>query len=141
MNNATPAEKLRGAVSLMMPGKMIPRIMPEGRIRSMHALQRRISLSSRPFFVERRFPSMFEPIHGSAPDIAGRKQANPVATVLATALMMEHLGATETAQTITRAVEDVLTRGQIRTPDLGGRATTEDMGNAIANAIERRREG
>jgi tartrate dehydrogenase/decarboxylase/D-malate dehydrogenase len=86
---------------------------------------------------EGRFPSMFEPVHGSAPDIAGCNQANPVATVLAAALMMDYLGAPETAQALTGGVVDVLTEGRIRTPDLGGEATTEDMGDAIARAIER----
>lgn len=86
---------------------------------------------------ERRYPSMFEPIHGSAPDIAGQRKANPVASVLAARLMMEYLGEDETAQLLLAAVEEVLRDATVRTPDLGGTASTEAMGDAIAAAIER----
>ncbi|MCZ7570345.1 MAG: tartrate dehydrogenase [Ardenticatenaceae bacterium] len=86
---------------------------------------------------ERRFPSMFEPIHGSAPDIAGRRQANPVAAVLAACLMMEHVGEADTAGLLRAAVEEVLAAGEVCTPDLGGTATTVAMGDAIAAAVER----
>ncbi|HBY99198.1 MAG TPA: tartrate dehydrogenase [Chloroflexi bacterium] len=85
----------------------------------------------------RRFPSMFEPIHGSAPDIAGRQQANPVAAILSAQLMFEHLGERATAELIGHAVEQVLVDGTVRTRDLGGRASTVEMGTAITNAVER----
>ncbi len=88
------------------------------------------------------YPSMFEPIHGSAPDIAGRAIANPVAAVLAGALLLRHLGetstdarATQAAQAIEAAVGAVLRRGAVRTPDLGGRSTTREVGDAICAAL------
>jgi tartrate dehydrogenase/decarboxylase/D-malate dehydrogenase len=81
------------------------------------------------------YPSMFEAVHGSAPDIAGLGIANPVAQVLAGAMMLEHLGETVAAQAINAAVEKVLAKGAVRTPDLGGRATTDELGTAIAKAL------
>jgi tartrate dehydrogenase/decarboxylase/D-malate dehydrogenase len=81
------------------------------------------------------YPSMFEAVHGSAPDIAGLGIANPVAQVLAGAMMLEHLGETVAAQAINAAVEKVLAEGAVRTPDLGGRATTDELGTAIAKAL------
>ena len=83
----------------------------------------------------RRSPSMFEPVHGSAPDIAGRGIANPIATVLAAAMMLEHLGQADPARRIERAVESVLAAGSPRTPDLGGHATTMDVTNALVEAL------
>jgi tartrate dehydrogenase/decarboxylase/D-malate dehydrogenase len=80
-------------------------------------------------------PSMFEAVHGSAPDIAGQGIANPVAQVLAGAMMLDHLGETVAAQAINATVEKVLAEGAVRTPDLGGRATTADLGTAIADAL------
>ena len=78
-------------------------------------------------------PSMFEAVHGSAPDIAGQGIANPVAQILAGAMLLEHLGAQQAATAIDRAVTDVLGAGAPRTPDLGGTATTAEIGDAIAD--------
>ena len=78
---------------------------------------------------------MFEPVHGSAPDIAGRGIANPIATVLAAAMMLDHLGQADPARRIERAVESVLAAGAPRTPDLGGQATTMDVTNALVEAL------
>jgi tartrate dehydrogenase/decarboxylase/D-malate dehydrogenase len=83
---------------------------------------------------ERAFPSLFEPVHGSAPDIYGRKIANPVAQIWSGAMMLEHLGHPDAAAAILRAIEAVLADGP-RTPDVGGTAHTEDMGKAIAAAL------
>ncbi|WP_433725595.1 tartrate dehydrogenase [Nocardia sp. CA-129566] len=81
---------------------------------------------------ERTGPSMFEAVHGSAPDIAGQGIANPVAQILAGAMLLEHLGEHSAAAAVDRAVCDVLREGRIRTPDLGGTATTSEFGSAIA---------
>jgi tartrate dehydrogenase/decarboxylase / D-malate dehydrogenase len=83
---------------------------------------------------EREFPSLFEPVHGSAPDIYGNKIANPVAQIWSGAMMLEHLGEGQAAAAIMRAIEQVLQDGP-RTPDIGGKANTEDMGKAVAAAI------
>jgi tartrate dehydrogenase/decarboxylase/D-malate dehydrogenase len=83
---------------------------------------------------ERRFPSLFEPVHGSAPDIYGRNIANPVAMVWSGALMLDFLGHREAHDAIVKAIERVLAEGP-RTPDLGGTATTTQMGEAIAALI------
>jgi tartrate dehydrogenase/decarboxylase/D-malate dehydrogenase len=83
---------------------------------------------------ERRFPSLFEPVHGSAPDIYGRKIANPIGQIWSGAMMLEHLGHPDAAAAIVRAIETVLKEGP-RTPDIGGSANTEDMGKAVATAI------
>jgi tartrate dehydrogenase/decarboxylase/D-malate dehydrogenase len=80
---------------------------------------------------ERRFPSMFEPVHGSAPDIAGQGIANPVAAILSAAMMLDHLQLPAAAPRIRRAVERTLGEG-FQTPDLGGQLTTQQMGAAIA---------
>ncbi|KQV92645.1 tartrate dehydrogenase [Pelomonas sp. Root1237] len=89
---------------------------------------------------ERQFPSLFEPVHGSAPDIYGRRIANPIAMIWSGALMLDFLtqgqGAGRAAHdAIVRAIEDVILRGP-RTPDLGGDAHTEDVGQAIANRVK-----
>lgn len=84
---------------------------------------------------ERSFPSMFEPVHGSAPDIAGKGIANPIGQIWSGAMMLEHLGETQAADAIVRAIEEVLASGEARTPDLGGHATTEDLGRAIVDAV------
>lgn len=84
---------------------------------------------------ERRYPSMFEPIHGSAPDIAGKEMANPIGAVWAGALMLDHLGLSAAHDRIIDAITRVMAEGAVRTPDLGGRATTRDLGSAIADAI------
>ncbi|MFC4334473.1 tartrate dehydrogenase [Salininema proteolyticum] len=80
-------------------------------------------------------PSMFEAVHGSAPDIAGKGIANPVAQVLAGAMMLEHLGEAEAARAVDRAVSDVLAERSAVTPDLGGSGTTAALGSAIAAAL------
>jgi tartrate dehydrogenase/decarboxylase/D-malate dehydrogenase len=79
----------------------------------------------------RRAPSLFEPVHGSAPDIAGKGIANPLATVLCAVMMMEHLGVAEAAQALEAAVRDVLREGKALTPDLGGKATTAELTDAL----------
>jgi tartrate dehydrogenase/decarboxylase/D-malate dehydrogenase len=84
---------------------------------------------------ERRFPSLFEPVHGSAPDIAGRGIANPVAMVWSAALMLDFLGHRDTHDAILRAIEAVLREGP-HTPDLGGEADTTRIGQAIAARVE-----
>jgi tartrate dehydrogenase/decarboxylase/D-malate dehydrogenase len=83
----------------------------------------------------RKFPSMFEPVHGSAPDIAGKGIANPLAAVLSAALLLDHLGLAKSASALRAAVAKVLAAGAVRTPDLGGKATTTQMGDAVVNAI------
>lgn len=85
---------------------------------------------------ERQFPSMFEPVHGSAPDIAGRNIANPIAQIWSGAMMLEHLGQKPAADAVMRAIETVLTDGP-RTPDIGGTASTQEIGVAIAGAVGR----
>ncbi|MFE3443933.1 tartrate dehydrogenase [Nocardia sp. NPDC059180] len=81
-------------------------------------------------------PSMFEAVHGSAPDIAGQGIANPVAQILAAAMMLEQLGESAAAAAVDRAVCEVLDGGAALTPDLGGTATTADLGSAIAARAE-----
>ena len=84
---------------------------------------------------EREFPSMFEPVHGSAPDIAGRGIANPIGQIWSGAMMLEHLGHKEAGDAIVRAIETVLGGGGPRTPDIGGQANTADLGKAVAEAL------
>jgi tartrate dehydrogenase/decarboxylase/D-malate dehydrogenase len=86
---------------------------------------------------ERVFPSLFEPVHGSAPDIYGRGIANPIGQIWAAALMLEHLGHPQAGAAIVRAIETVLEpkSGAPRTPDLGGNDKTADLGKAIAGAL------
>ena len=85
---------------------------------------------------ERTFPSLFEPVHGSAPDIAGRGMANPIGQIWCASMMLDHLGEPEAAAAVLSSVETVLARGgDIRTPDMGGTATTTTLGEAIANAV------
>jgi 3-isopropylmalate dehydrogenase len=83
----------------------------------------------------REAPSMFEPVHGSAPDIAGRGVANPLAACLSVAMMLDHLGARETGDRVRRAVARVLAAGTPKTPDLGGSATTAEVGRAVRRAL------
>jgi tartrate dehydrogenase/decarboxylase/D-malate dehydrogenase len=78
---------------------------------------------------------MFEPVHGSAPDIAGKKIANPVAQIWSGAMMLDHLGEKEAARAVEDAIFKVLARRDPLTPDIGGRAGTEDMGKAIAAEV------
>lgn len=84
---------------------------------------------------ERKFPSLFEPVHGSAPDIAGKGIANPVGQIWTGAMMLEHLGHREAADAIVRAIEEVLANETLRTRDLGGKADTVTCGKAIADAV------
>lgn len=84
----------------------------------------------------RTSPSMFEPVHGSAPDIAGRGIANPIAAVLAGAMMLEFLGEADAAVALQRGVEAVLDSGAVRTPDLGGTDGTQAMADAIIAQIQ-----
>ncbi|MBJ7341286.1 tartrate dehydrogenase [Mycolicibacterium sp.] len=84
---------------------------------------------------ERTFPSLFEPVHGSAPDIAGRGIANPIGQIWCASMMLEHLGETKAAAAVLAAIETVLTRGEALTPDMGGTASTETLGRAVADAL------
>ncbi len=80
-------------------------------------------------------PSMFEPVHGSAPDIAGKGIANPIGQIWSGAMMLDHLGHHDAARAIEKAIEDVLDGGGPRTPDMGGNGTTEELGKAIAESV------
>ena len=84
---------------------------------------------------EKAHPSMFEPVHGSAPDIVGRGIANPIGTIWAGAMMMQHLGFPAAHDAVLAAIENVLREGKRLTPDMGGKATTTLLGKAIAAAI------
>lgn len=84
---------------------------------------------------ERNFPSMFEPVHGSAPDIAGRGIANPIATLWSAAMMLEHLGESAGSKRLMSALERVTAQG-ILTPDLGGKARTREVTDAVLAALE-----
>ncbi len=81
------------------------------------------------------FPSMFEPVHGSAPDIAGKGIANPVGQIWSGAMMLDHLGHPEAAAAILGAIETLFAESDLRTPDMGGSATTEELGKALAGAL------
>jgi tartrate dehydrogenase/decarboxylase/D-malate dehydrogenase len=82
----------------------------------------------------RRFPSMFEPVHGSAPDIAGRGIVNPLAAILSAAMLLDHLGLAAEGARVEQAVARVLREGQVRTPDLGGRSSTQEVAEAVLAA-------
>ena len=86
---------------------------------------------------EGKFPSLFEPVHGSAPDIAGKGIANPIGQIWSGAMMLEHLGYKEASDAIVAAIENVLTEGDqnVLTGDIGGKGTTKTLGEAIADAI------
>jgi tartrate dehydrogenase/decarboxylase/D-malate dehydrogenase len=88
---------------------------------------------------ERRFPSMFEPVHGSAPDIAGKGISNPIAAILSGAMMLKHLGEEKASAEIEAAVIQVLEIGDVLTVDLGGKANTEKMGNTIVGELNQDR--
>lgn len=85
---------------------------------------------------ERRFPSMFEPIHGSAFDIMGKGIANPIGTFWSAVMMMEHLGQPVAANRLMKAIERVTADPALHTPDLGGRARTRDVTDAVIRAIQ-----
>lgn len=84
---------------------------------------------------EKEFPSMFEPVHGSAPDIAGKGIANPIGQIWSGAMMLRHLGEEDAADAIENAIAKALVRPEVRTPDIGGNAGTKDMSEAIVSAI------
>lgn len=84
---------------------------------------------------ERTFPSMFEPVHGSAPDIAGKGIANPMAAILSARLLLDHLGQPKAGAALHAAVAKVLKERKTLTPDLGGKATTREMGDAVLAAV------
>jgi len=83
---------------------------------------------------EGRFPSLFEPVHGSAPDIAGKGVANPIGQIWSAAMMLDHLGHRQAHDAVLRAIETVTEQGP-RTPDMGGRASTEEVGRAVVEAL------
>jgi tartrate dehydrogenase/decarboxylase/D-malate dehydrogenase len=83
----------------------------------------------------RRYPSMFEPVHGSAPDIAGKGMVNPLATILSGAMMLDHLEMLEAAREVESAVGAVLAEGNVRTPDLGGKSSTEEVTAAVLEKL------
>jgi tartrate dehydrogenase/decarboxylase/D-malate dehydrogenase len=85
---------------------------------------------------ERDYPSMFEPVHGSAPDIAGKGIANPIGQIWSGAMMLAHLGHAEAAAAVEHAFASVLASGHNLTPDMGGKGTTQAMGEAVARAVE-----
>lgn len=84
---------------------------------------------------ERRYPSLFEPVHGSAPDIAGKGIANPIAAIWAASMLLDHLGYEDAGRRVLMGIEAVTTEGKTLTPDLGGSATTQEMGEAIRARI------
>jgi tartrate dehydrogenase/decarboxylase/D-malate dehydrogenase len=86
---------------------------------------------------EREFPSMFEPVHGSAPDIAGKGIANPIGQIWSGAMMLRHLGVSDAADAVEDAIAQILAKSQIRTPDIGGKSTTTDLGTAIARQLSK----
>jgi tartrate dehydrogenase/decarboxylase/D-malate dehydrogenase len=86
---------------------------------------------------EKKHPSMFEPVHGSAPDIAGKNIANPIGQIWSAAMMLDHFGEPAAAAAIERAIEDVLTKPEYLTPDLGGKASTQVVGKAIADTLSK----
>jgi isocitrate/isopropylmalate dehydrogenase len=85
---------------------------------------------------ERRFPSMFEPVHGSAPDIAGKGIANPLAAILSVGMLLDHLGLEKAGASVRKGVAAVLKAGEVRTPDLGGSVRTGEMTDAVIAAIQ-----
>lgn len=86
---------------------------------------------------EKEYPSMFEPVHGSAPDIAGKGIANPIGQIWSGAMMLRHFGVTDAADAVENAIAEILAQSKIRTPDIGGTATTRDLGEAIASQVSK----
>jgi tartrate dehydrogenase/decarboxylase/D-malate dehydrogenase len=84
---------------------------------------------------EKTYPSMFEPVHGSAPDIAGKGIANPIGQIWSGAMMLRHLGELEAAACVELAISQVLAEAKVGTPDIGGTATTKQMGEAISSHV------
>ena len=85
---------------------------------------------------ERDYPSMFEPVHGSAPDIAGKGVANPIGQVWSGAMMLGHLGHTDAAEAIEKAIEALVAAREVRTPDMGGKASCKEVGKALAELVK-----
>jgi len=83
----------------------------------------------------RRGPALFEPVHGSAPDIAGKGIANPIGAIWSASLMLDYLGEREAGDHLLAAIERITAAGQVRTPDLGGTDTTQALGTAIRGAL------
>lgn len=84
---------------------------------------------------ERRFPSMFEPVHGTAPDIVGTGKANPLAAIMSGSVMLRHLGEDEAADSVDNAALKIVELGEILPPDLGSSSTTEQVGDAVVSAL------
>ena len=84
---------------------------------------------------EKEFPSMFEPVHGSAPDIAGKGIANPIGQIWSGAMMLRHFGANEAADSVEQAIAATLAQAKVRTPDIGGSSSTQELGEAIARQV------
>ena len=84
---------------------------------------------------DKEFPSMFEPVHGSAPDIAGKGIANPIGQIWSGAMMLRHLGQPRAADAVEEAISTALAKGDVRTADIGGQATTKQMGMKIADLV------
>ncbi len=87
---------------------------------------------------ERKFPSMFEPIHGSAPDIAGQQKANPLATMWSAAQMLEFFGYQKWADHLIKIIEEMLVEKKVLTPDLGGSAKTAEVGHEVVRKLQER---
>lgn len=86
---------------------------------------------------ERRYPSLFQAIHGSAPDIAGKGISNPIATIWSVSMMLDHIGEAQLGAALLKAIEKVLAAGSVRTPDLGGKATTRQLAQAVIDALQK----
>lgn len=84
---------------------------------------------------EKEYPSMFEPVHGSAPDIAGKGIANPIGQIWSGAMMLRHFGADEAADCVERAIATILAEARVRTPDIGGSSSTQELGEATAREV------
>src|SRR5690606_4070525 len=84
---------------------------------------------------ERAYPSMFEPVHGSAPDIAGKGIANPIGQIWSGAMMLDHLGHKQAGDAIVAAIEEAIRAREALTPDMGGKATTQELGKTIADIV------
>jgi tartrate dehydrogenase/decarboxylase/D-malate dehydrogenase len=85
----------------------------------------------------RAFPSMFEPIHGSAPDIAGKNMANPLAAIWSASQILDFFGHEDWGKEVLASIERVLIEGCVLTPDMGGHSSTKEVGEAVAAAIDR----
>jgi tartrate dehydrogenase/decarboxylase/D-malate dehydrogenase len=85
---------------------------------------------------ERAYPSMFEPVHGSAPDIAGKGIANPLAAILSVGMLLDHLGLVKSGTAVRHAVAAVLKAGKVLSPDLGGTSKTNEVANAVVDALK-----